>query len=567
MSREAFGRSYADIKKLIYPRPRYRAFLLHKRRGGVRVIQEPYFKVKALQDKALAFLKKYGAEPKPCAHGFVDGRSTVTNARAHWEQQPRFVLNLDLQDFFPSITFYRVRGLLQKGPFNFSHGVATVLAHLCTLDGVLPQGAPTSPYIANLICRGLDRDLMALARRHRSTYTRYADDLTFSFSVRDASRLPSNLCTYDGGVLTIGEELKALIQSHSFRIHDGKTRISSVHSRQEVTGITINAFPNVPRKFVDKIRGGLHAWQRWGYAGAQAEWERRLKDPGSKGLSGKAWQRQTRTETPPRLSNLLWGRLLYLRMVRGKEDALYTRLAERYNALVDQAKVLDKTFRAPKLPVSAVVKGQDDIQRATYVVEWLGDAPRPDGQDTEVVSAQGTAFAYKRSDLLITCDHIFRFELQGASKDIADVPGAQLTVSMPSTGREWAATLVHRDVDRDLAVLQIAADLAGLRHFSGVEAPATRHQPAWLIGFPNWTPGRGVDVQRTAVTNAFARSGLRRLDTSALIRQGNSGGPLVDDSFRVIGVAEQGATQETGNNECLCATELDAWLMSSGAIA
>ncbi len=566
MSGEAFGRSYADIKKLLYPRPRYRAFLLRKRRGGMRVIHEPRLTVKVLQNKALEFLKKYGAGPKPCAHGFVEDRSTLTNARTHWDQRPRFVLNLDLQDFFPSITFYRVRGLLQKGPFNFSHEVATVLAQLCTLDGILPQGAPTSPFIANLVCRGLDRDLMALARRHRSTYTRYADDLTFSFSVRDASRLPSSLCTYEGGVLTIGEELKALIQSHSFKIHDGKTRISSVHSRQEVTGITINAFPNVPRKFVDKIRGALHAWERWGYDGAQAEWERRIKDTVAKGISDKAWQRQTRSSRPPRLSNLIWGRLLYLRMVRGREDALYTRLAERYNGLVIQAKTLDEKFRAPKLPVSAVVNGQADVQRATYVVEWMGDALLPGGLSTEPVGAQGTAFGYRRNDLLVTCDHIFRFELMNEHRDFTAVAEAQITVSMPSSARTWDARLIHRDVDRDLAVLQITGDLTGLRHFSGVEAPATRHQPAWLIGFPNWTRGRDVDVQRTSVTNAFTRGGLRRLDTSALIRQGNSGGPLVDESFRVIGVAEQGATQETGNNECLCTTELDAWLATLGAV-
>jgi len=565
MAREAFGRSYADIKKLLYPRPRYRSFLLRKRSGGLRIIQEPYSKIKVLQNQALQFLKKFGAGPRPCAHGFVEGKSSVTNARTHWEQHPRFVLNLDLQDFFPSITFYRVRGLLQKGPFNFSHHVATVLAHLCTLDNTLPQGAPTSPFIANLICRGLDRDLMALARRHRCTYTRYADDLTFSFSVRDASRLPSNLCVFEGGVLTIGEELSSVIRGHSFKIHDGKTRISSVHSRQEVTGVTINAFPNVPRKFVDKIRGALHAWERWGYKAAQDEWDRRVKESAVKALTERAWQRQTRVGASPRLSNLIWGRLLYLRMVRGKEDALYTRLAEVYNRLVAVTAEADKMFLAPKLPVSAVVKGQSDVRRATFVVEWMGDFPLPEGQGTEAVMAQGTAFAYRHSDLLITCDHVFRFELRGEDRDFNDVPGALVTVSIPGGGR-WGATLLHRDLARDLAVLQIKGDLSDLRHFSGAGASATRHQSGWLIGFPNWTPGREVDIQKTAVTNAFVRGGLNRMDTAALIRQGNSGGPLVDDSFRVVGVAEHGATQDTGNNECLCVTELDAWLKSVGAI-
>lgn len=198
MSKGVLGLDYSEVQKILYPSPAYRGFLLKKRSGGNRLIEEPRKKVKLLQLKALEFFSKFAPKVRPCVHGFVKDRGILTNAKAHWERRPTFVLNLDLKDFFPSITFFRVRGLLMSSPFSFSYEIATVFAHLCTYAGKLPQGAPTSPYISNLICRSMDRDLMALASRHRCTYTRYADDMTFSFSVRDSASLPANICALAG---------------------------------------------------------------------------------------------------------------------------------------------------------------------------------------------------------------------------------------------------------------------------------------------------------------------------------------------------------------------------------
>lgn len=196
MSEHLLGAKYSEIQKLIYPSPKYKSFLINKRNGSPRLIQEPRKHVKELQYKILAFLEKNAKPPKPCVHGFTEGRSIVSNAIKHCRPETRFLLNIDLENFFPSISFYRVRGLFQKIPFSCSFQVATVLAHICTKSGQLPQGAPTSPFIANLVCRRLDADLMELARRHQSTYTRYADDLTFSFSVRNSSRLPASICSF-----------------------------------------------------------------------------------------------------------------------------------------------------------------------------------------------------------------------------------------------------------------------------------------------------------------------------------------------------------------------------------
>ena len=563
MSKGVFGLDYSEVRKIIYPSPAYRAFLLKKRGGGNRLIEEPRKKVKLLQIKALAFFAQFAGNVRPCVHGFVKDRSILTNANAHCARRPTFVLNLDLKDFFPTISFFRVRGLLMAGPFGFSYEVATVFAHLCTHAGKLPQGAPTSPYISNLICRSMDRDLMALARRHRCTYTRYADDMTFSFSVRDSASLPANICALDGGAATIGEELRSIIKIHSFELNDKKTRISSRHTRQEVTGLTINQFPNVPRKFIDSLRGALHAWEVHGYVAAEQGWKDRVSSTAVSSLNERAWARQTRTSLPPRLHNLIWGKLLYVRMIRSERDALYNRLAHKYNDLAAREMVSGSNFKAASLPVNHEVHAREHAAKAVYVIEWMGDAQIP-GQalgKTEMVCSQGTAFAYRRNDLLITCEHVLRCDLEaGGNADFNTATGAVLTVKSIATGFESTATLVERDVDRDLAVLRIDSSVAGMRHFVRSYAPAGNEMTAHLLGFPNWSPGRPVTLQQTTISSVFPRKGLAKFEVSNMIRKGNSGGPVVSGAFELLGVAQEGATQANGNNECLCTSELDSWL-------
>ncbi|MCW0163712.1 reverse transcriptase domain-containing protein [Burkholderia pseudomallei] len=568
------GVPYEQVQKILYPHPPYRAFLMAKRSGGFRLIREPRRRLKVLQEKVLAHLYECAGTPKPCAHAFIKDRSIVTNARKHLERRPTFVLNLDLEAFFPSINFYRVRGVLKKPPFNYSHEVATVLAQMCVVGNELPQGAPTSPFLSNQVCRSMDRDLMALAKRHRATYTRYADDITFSFSSPTRAALPSNICTFDSGVVTLGQELVGIINQHTFQINPSKTRMSTRRRRMEVTGIVINEFTNVKRRFIDKIRGALHAWDRYGYAAAQAAWEQRVTNGTTLAYAKRPWKRQTRTGQTPALKNVLWGKLLYVRMVRGDSDAIYTRLAEKYNRLVTRERDGNAEFAASTLPVEAIVRNVDDAERAVFVVEWAADYQPPVPGQPTMVGGQGTAFAYKQRNRLITCDHVFRAEGEyqlGDGPNAQQIPfttdisepavqGLSVTAIDPVSGQQWPLRVVHRHPHRDLALLEFEGAPPDHRHFSGMEAPINRHAPTHLIGFPNWNNGRRANVEPAIVTARFPRTGLQRFEINQLIRKGNSGGPVVDELFRVAGVAQQGAQQDAGNNECLCVLELDAWL-------
>ena len=564
-SKLVLGEDYAEVSKVIYPSPRYKTFTIQKSSGDPRIIQEPRRRAKELQLKILTFLESISGPLRPCVHGFVKGRSIVTNAAEHVRDRPTFVLNLDLKDFFPSITFYRVRGVLQKAPFNLAYAVATVITQICTFQQKLPQGAPTSPFLSNLVCRSLDGDLTRLARRHRCTYTRYADDLTFSFTVRDPRNLPKAICSFDSEVLTLGDKLIRLIQDvHHFEINPAKTRMSTRTSRMEVTGLTINRFPNVRREFIDRIRGALHAWEKFGYGATQGDFEVKIKASQGFPLRQRVWKRQRRVHALPALKNVIRGRLLYIKMVKGPADPIYRKLALKFNHLVDLERVSDPAF-CSALPISTRVHNSEDVARATFVIELSADVLTKHTKKWEATSSFGTGFAYMGGLYLVTCSHVLEFLTDDESVvDSIDEPtqiqNLEFVAKRPGDKRDWPLTLVHRDRDRDLAILRLLEEPPTLRYFMPAVGTARLGTKGLLVGFPNWTPGRVVNQETSVVTNRFARTALERFEIERLIRKGASGGPFLDESFKVLGIAQQGATQHAGNNECLCIQELELWL-------
>lgn len=181
---ELLGSSLKMLAYYLYklpPEQQYKKYDIPKRTGGTREIYAPISGIKQIQKRLSHILQNY-QPAKFCVHGYVKERSIKTNAYIH--RRMRIVINLDLKDFFSSINFGRVRGLFKSAPFGFNNEVATTLAQICCHDGKLPQGAPTSPVISNYICRRLDNELIAFARKHKINYSRYADDITFSTNLQ-----------------------------------------------------------------------------------------------------------------------------------------------------------------------------------------------------------------------------------------------------------------------------------------------------------------------------------------------------------------------------------------------
>ena len=253
----------------------YQRFTIPKKTGGERLISAPMPRLKRAQYWVLDNL--VGKVPvHEAAHGFVPGRSIVTNAERHVGRE--VVVNLDLKDFFPTLTFRRVKGKFRG--LGYPEAVATVLALVCTepdtdeieLDGErlfvsrgprrLPQGAPTSPMLTNLVCTRLDTRLSVLAASLGFTYTRYADDMTFSASGEGA-----------GKVAILLKVIREIVTNEGFTVHPDKTRVMRRGRRQEVTGLTVNERVAVPRDTLRRFRALLHGiakdgpeGKRWGTA-------------------------------------------------------------------------------------------------------------------------------------------------------------------------------------------------------------------------------------------------------------------------------------------------------------
>jgi RNA-directed DNA polymerase len=266
---EALGLTVAQLRWLAYHRDaathlHYRRFVIPKRGGGERAIWAPLPTLKAAQHWILRNI----AEKLPvhgAAHGFLPGRSTLTNAALH--TGARILVKMDVQDFFPTVTLRRVKGIFRKA--GYREQVATLLALLCTeaprevveLDGqtyyvalgprCLPQGAPTSPALTNTLCLRLDRRLSGLAKRLGWRYTRYADDLTFSLPADHAGK---------PRVGTLLGVVRRVVEAEGFRLHPEKTRVHRSGGRQQVTGLVVNGSgpPRVPRRLRRQLRAAVH---------------------------------------------------------------------------------------------------------------------------------------------------------------------------------------------------------------------------------------------------------------------------------------------------------------------
>jgi len=277
--------------------PHYYFFSLPKSRGGERLILAPKPTLKRVQRWILEHILNR-VPVGDCVHGFRRHRSILSNAEPHCGKE--VVARFDLEDFFHTVTYRRVRGLFRSlgystevsvllgllttfrpkaYPYEFMRHVphlvwlrSTSSSRRCyrgfpTTPPFLPQGAPTSPAIANLVARRLDRRLVGLARRFGADYSRYADDLTFSGQAgfrRDLARfLPL---------------LRRIVREEGFYLASGKQRIRRKGSRQMVTGVVVNRHPNPPRDAYRRLRVLLHKAATEGPTGVYLD-ERRWVDP------------------------------------------------------------------------------------------------------------------------------------------------------------------------------------------------------------------------------------------------------------------------------------------------
>lgn len=233
----------------------YNSFDIPKRSGGVRTIHAPTHDLKMIQrclaDALVACQQELQGEyahRRNISHAFEKGKTIITNAKAH--RNKRFVVTIDLENYFETFHIGRVIGYFEKNKFfTLPHEVAVTIAQIACYKGRLPQGAPCSPVISNLIFQTVDMRVLRLAKKYKLHYTRYADDLTFSTNNLDF------LDQYDSFLSCLNAE----IEGSGFSVNQRKTRLLLRESQQKVTGLIVNKKINVDSKYSRATRAMAHS--------------------------------------------------------------------------------------------------------------------------------------------------------------------------------------------------------------------------------------------------------------------------------------------------------------------
>jgi retron-type reverse transcriptase/V8-like Glu-specific endopeptidase len=536
------GTTYPKIKYFYYSRrvaSHYSTFSIPKKSGGKRQILAPDNHLKVLQ-KRLARQLSFLYKPNPRATAFLSNSSIVRNASFHTRK--KFVFNIDLKDFFPSITFARVRAMLISKPYSLTPETATVIAHLATVDGKLPQGSPCSPVISNMICASLDTQLRTLAKKHKASYTRYADDITFSFYV-PMLYLPEDIVVLDdnsGGkthhVVSVGPVLSEIISKKGFKINSKKVRLQRRDEKQVVTGLVVNQKVNVDRRYIRKTSAMIHSLFTIGVD--KANIIHKAKSP----------------ESSSELSAHVFGRLLFIHQVKGVDSPVYRRLAMRFNQL-------ETPYKAPlakfvEVHEDAGMKHNQLNIRRCWVIE------------NEQWGTQATGFMLE-NNLMITCAHAFNYKL--SDKIDSDIEYAIenncdevlfedcVVYRVNERAKKYSAKAIFLDKHRDLAIVSI--DQTGERfEFFRLEENLEVEigDKVSVLGFPNFKIG-STDVCRfwAAVSGKYIRSTIECGSIDKVVYSGNSGGPLINSNQHVVGVIRRGAAGDPeGTNEFVCTSEV-----------
>lgn len=286
---------------------RYNLHKIRKKDGSERELTIPDKELIRIQ-RILNFLLQIIFEPYSHhnSNGFLLGKDLKRNALPHVNK--RYVLNMDLKNFFSSINFRRVKVVLELQPFNLigdKEQISFLIANLCFYNNYLPQGAPTSPILSHIVSQKLDRRLSNFCLGKNIKYTRYADDLTFS----------SNKYKFDS---QIKEYISKIIINERFTINENKTRVQTLMDRQEVTGLIVNQKVNIKKEYLQKVRAMLNNWEKRGYIYAASVFK--MHNPEKINYN---------------FEKVLLGHISYIKLIKGNTK-MVEKLQIKYNFLQNQ---------------------------------------------------------------------------------------------------------------------------------------------------------------------------------------------------------------------------------------
>ncbi|MEM1009199.1 MAG: reverse transcriptase domain-containing protein, partial [Myxococcota bacterium] len=476
---------YISARKL----SQYHSVSIPKRGGGMRLLSVPNYRLKFLQH--LLNVKLQGLySVRGCVHGFVNSKSALTNAQEHLGR--RHLIKVDLKDYFDQISRQRVKGVLLSIGVPLS--VAEAITNLCTLFDALPQGAPTSPVLANMVTFRLDQELVVFAKKNRLRYSRYADDIVLSSYSRP--RVLNSAIETEYAQLSLShldEKLLQVFEHQGFELNEEKLYYCGAGARRSVTGYTINKFTNVPRKHVRRVRATLHNIRRNGYDAEQRSFSQK-------------------TSSTKSLKKSLFGQIEWIGATKGRSDPVFRRYAIEYNGLF-----------AEKFELGP------DLSRLSTLSTWVLETTHPNpacAGDT-----QGTAFFLKNVGL-VTAAHC--------------VPATHsyIVFCVDEPSKKYPVIVAKRHDLVDLAILHHSIPSEDYIELSRAEREPNVGEETSLWGFPAYSVGNKIEERRGRVVSHPTKSAVALLCVDQKINQGNSGGPLLNSAREVVGVAHKGGPDE-----------------------
>lgn len=479
----------------LHSRRLYSSRLIPKRSGGFRLLESPNDRLKYIQRMLLRTFEKIYV-PRNSVHGFTKGRGIISNAAAH--QKRPYLLNIDLKDYFQTITFKRVRGLLQS--LGVSLEVANVISRLTVTNNRLPQGAATSPILANMVSFSLDIELQNFAKKNNMRYTRFADDISLSSFTQPICLFKEReLKTRKLKVEDLSEEFVSIISGNGFALNEDKLWFSDKTLRREVTGLIVNEFPNIPRKYIRNVRAILYKIEKFGYSATQAEFATKYSN-GKKSLQ-----------------QVLRGKIEWVAQVKGRSDPVFCKLADKYNIVFSKEHIeIEPTYA-------------EIIDKSIWVVEWCHDI------DGEAVTSQGTAF-FLQDVGLVSAHHVFEGLPADESADIF----------LPSNPQEKFQARVGPKFCQhiDVAILEHNIPDDKLLKLPKSSGGFSKRDEITAYGFPNYNTGDQVSEVEGKITAVSTISAVERISVSSILNKGISGGPILDSRSHVVGLVHKGGTDE-----------------------
>lgn len=494
---------------VVRPENMYTIFTIPKKRIGVRRISAPANELCAIQRK-LAYILSLKYNPKICAYGFIKGKNIIGNANQHTKKNE--ILNIDLKDYFTQFHFGRIVGLLVSKPYSIGKEAAITIAQISCFNGVLPQGAPTSPILTNMLCAPLDNQLMKFAKKHGLVYTRYADDITFSSYNRVIS---DSLIIKNGDKIILNDALKQILQKNNVIENPEKITLRTRNARQEVTGLVVNKFPNIKREYYKNIRALLYNCKKNGiYKEALKYIDKgfcknrdivKYKDEIEKSHIIEEWYK-----------TVLRGKVNFIKQIKGDNSFAFYTLAKVFNEVVEES----------AFDLSYFNRINDIIDKNVFVLQNNDE------------TSQGSCFFVPGYGLFtsyhVTQDGDFYYIWSNDEKVIS-TPVSNLT-NQKSADDIIDYALYNVNIPN---IVDVSIGCGG-----DLEIGDT----VIIAGFPDYINGDTITKEECKITGKTKLFGAPFYKISGRIAHGASGGIVLNTNYEVVGIIKGGCPSDDENN-------------------